>query len=55
MENQFCVRSAVSAIFPIEVATTGSRTSNCRSLLNIGPNDLILLLKDKQLNLLDEF
>ena len=29
----------------------GSRTSNCRNLLNIGPNDLNFLLKDRQLNL----
>jgi len=29
----------------------GRRTSNCRNLLNTGPNDLIFLLKDRQLNL----
>ena len=32
----------------------GSRTSNCRNLLIIGPNDLIFLLKDRQLNLQKE-
>ena len=29
----------------------GSSTSNCCNMLNIGPNDLIFLLKDRQFNL----
>ena len=33
----------------------GSKTSNCRNLLNIGPNELFFLWKDRQLNLQGKF